>query len=212
LGGKDVFALLNRAGFCNDSKESGIEKQNVVMEIAKKEIYMADSGRIIVHTGNGKGKTTAALGTAFRALGHGQKVCVIQFLKGQGNYGERLMAGKFENLDWFICGKGFVFNKENIDEDREVAREGFALAKEKIESDLYDLIILDEITYLPHYDFLEVEHIVELLRTKPKRLSVILTGRDADPKLIEIADTVSSIDSIKHGYEYGIKAQKGIEF
>jgi cob(I)alamin adenosyltransferase len=173
---------------------------------------MADNGRIIVITGNGKGKTTAALGTAFRALGHGQKVCVIQFLKGQGKYGERLMAGKMENLDWFICGKGFVFSKENIEEDREVARLGFALAQEKISSDFYDLVILDEVTYLPHYDFLEVERIVELLHSKPKRLSVIMTGRNADPKLIDIADTVSVIESIKHAYEQGIKAQKGIEF
>ena len=173
---------------------------------------MGDSGRIIVITGNGKGKTTAALGTAFRALGHGQKVCVIQFLKGQGKYGERIMAGKLENLHWFICGKGFVFSKENIDADREVARLGFALAQEKIGSDLYDLVILDEITYLPHYNFLEVERIVELLRGKPKRLSVIITGRNADPKLIDIADTVSVIESMKHAYEQGIKAQKGIEF
>jgi cob(I)alamin adenosyltransferase len=173
---------------------------------------MSDSGRVVIHTGNGKGKTTAALGTAFRALGHGQKVCVVQFLKGQGKYGERIMAGKMANLDWFVCGKGFVFNKENIEDDRLAAREGFALAKERVESDLYDLVILDEITYLPHYDFLEVEKIVELIRNKPKRLSIILTGRNADPKLIEIADTVSVIESVKHGYEQGIKAQKGIEF
>jgi cob(I)alamin adenosyltransferase len=173
---------------------------------------MVDNGRIIVITGNGKGKTTAALGMAFRALGHGQKVCVVQFLKGQGKYGERLMAGKVENLHWFICGKGFVFSKENIDEDRQVAQQGFALAEEKIASDLYDLVILDEITYLPHYDFLAVERIVELLRNKPQRLSVIMTGRNADPQLIAIADTVSVIESVKHGYEQGIKAQKGIEF
>jgi cob(I)alamin adenosyltransferase len=173
---------------------------------------MAVSGRIIVITGNGKGKTTAALGTAFRALGHGQKVCVIQFLKGQGKYGERIMAEKTENLHWFICGKGFVFNKENIEEDREVARQGFILAEEKISSDLYDLIILDEITYLPHYDFLNVDRIVELLQRKPQRLSIILTGRSADAKLMEIADTVSVIESTKHAYEMGIKAQKGIEF
>jgi cob(I)alamin adenosyltransferase len=173
---------------------------------------MADNGRIIVITGNGKGKTTAALGTAFRALGHGQKVCVIQFLKGQGKYGERLMADKLENLHWFICGKGFVFSKENIDDDREVAQQGFALAKEKIASDFYDLVILDEITYLPHYGFLEVARIVDLLQAKPKRLSVIMTGRNADQKLIDIADTVSVIESIKHAYELGVKAQKGIEF
>ena len=96
---------------------------------------MKDRGRIIIHTGNGKGKTTAALGTAFRALGHNQRVCVIQFLKGQGNYGERIMVEKCENLDWHICGKGFVFNKENIEEDRRVAREGFKLATAIIKSD-----------------------------------------------------------------------------
>lgn len=173
---------------------------------------MAGKGRILVVTGNGKGKTTAALGTAFRSLGHGHRVCVVQFLKGQGQYGERLMAERLENLDWFICGKGFVFTKENIDEDREVARQGFALAEEKIASDLYDLIILDELTYLPLYDFLPVERIVAALRAKPERLSVIITGRGADQQLLDLADTVSVIESKKHAYEQGIKAQKGIEF
>jgi cob(I)alamin adenosyltransferase len=173
---------------------------------------MTERGRVIVNTGNGKGKTTAALGTAFRALGHGKIVCVVQFLKGQGRYGERVMAEKLENLDWFICGKGFIFKKENIEEDRQVALEGFQLAKELVGSDRYDLIILDEITYLPLYDFLEVEKIVELIQSKPKRLSIIITGRDAHPRLIEIADTVSVIESAKHAYEQGIKAQKGIEF
>lgn len=173
---------------------------------------MSDVGRVIVNTGNGKGKTTAALGTAFRALGHGHRVCIIQFLKGQGKYGERLMAEKFDNLDWFICGRGFVFTKENIDEDRRVAKEGFQLAKEKIEGDEYDLVVLDEITYLPLYDFLDVEKIVDLILEKPKRLSIILTGRNADSKLIEIADTVSSMEPVKHGFEQGLKAKKGIEF
>lgn len=122
------------------------------------------------------------------------------------------MAKKMENLDWFICGKGFVFNKENIEEDRQVALDGFQLAQEKVESDHYDLIILDEITYLPLYDFLDVEKIVELIKNKPERLSIILTGRDAHPRLVEMADTVSVIEPAKHAYEQGIKAQKGIEF
>jgi cob(I)alamin adenosyltransferase len=173
---------------------------------------MAAKGRIIVNTGDGKGKTTAALGTAFRALGYGMKVCVIQFLKGQGDYGERLMARKIDNLEWHICGKGFVFNKENIEEDREVARTGFALAEEKVNSDKYDLIILDELTYLPHYDFLKVERIVSLLQHKPERLSIIITGRNAAPEIKEVADTVSFIKAEKHAFKSGIKAQKGIEF
>ncbi len=173
---------------------------------------MEQQGRIIVNTGDGKGKTTAALGTAFRALGYGMKVCVIQFLKGQGEYGERLMAKNIDALDWFICGNGFVFNRKKIAEDRRVAREGFALAKEKVLSDRYDLVILDELTYLPLYDFLDVAEIVTLLQQKPMRLSVIITGRSADPALVEIADTVSEINVIKHAYNSGVRAQRGIEF
>lgn len=172
----------------------------------------AGKGRVILNTGHGKGKTTAALGTVFRALGHKKKVCVIQFLKGQGEYGERIMARQFANLDWYICGRGFVFNKDKIDEDRRVAEEGFSLAKEKIESDLYDLVVLDEITYLPLFGFLEVERIVELIVNRPPRLNVIMTGRDAHDDLVAIADTVSVIDPLKHAYEQGITAQKGIEF
>lgn len=173
---------------------------------------MQNKGRVIINTGDGKGKTTAALGTAFRALGHGKKVCVIQFLKGQGKYGEREMAAKTDNLDWFICGKGFVFKKENIDEDRKVAKEGFQLAVEKVNSGDYDLIILDELTYLPLYDFLEEKIIVELISNKPEELSIIITGRNAGAELIEVADTVTEMEPVKHAYEAGIMAQKGIEF
>jgi cob(I)alamin adenosyltransferase len=174
--------------------------------------YKLKKGRIILNTGHGKGKTTAALGIAFRALGHNHKVCVIQFLKGQGEYGERLMVDKFDNLDWFICGRGFVFDNEKIEEDKQVAEEGFALAREKIASDLYDLVILDEITYLPLFGFIDVQEIVEMIKNKPERLSIIMTGRDAPDDLVAIADTVSVIDPLKHAFTQGIKAQKGIEF
>ncbi len=173
---------------------------------------MKRKGRIVIHTGDGKGKTTAALGTVFRALGHDQKVCVIQFIKGQGKYGERVFAEKLENLDWHICGKGFVFNKENLDEDRKVAEEGFALAAEVIASDRYDLVVLDELTYLPVLGFLPVEKIVDTLISKPQRLTIIITGRKAPQELIEIADTVSDITVVKHALQQGIKAQKGVEF
>jgi cob(I)alamin adenosyltransferase len=173
---------------------------------------MKTKGRIVIHTGDGKGKTTAALGTVFRALGHGQKVCVIQFIKGQGKYGERIFADKLENLDWHICGKGFVFKKENVEEDRRIAEEGFRLAAEIIASDRYDLVVLDELTYLPALDFLAAQRIVETLRSKPERLNIIVTGRNAPPELVEIADTVSEVKVVKHAYQQGIKAQKGIEF
>ena len=173
---------------------------------------MEKTGRIIIHTGDGKGKTTAALGTVFRALGHGQKVCVVQFIKGRGTYGERIFAEKLDNLDWHICGKGFVFNKKQIDEDKKVAEEGFRLATEIISSDRYDLVVLDELTYLPNLGFLPVEAIVATLKAKPKRLSIIITGRNAPNELVELADTVSAIAVVKHAYQQGIKAQKGVEF
>ena len=173
---------------------------------------MEKTGRIIIHTGDGKGKTTAALGTVFRALGHGQKVCMVQFIKGQGKYGERIFAEKLDNLDWHICGKGFVFNKEQIDEDKKVAEEGFKLAAEIIASDRYDLVVLDELTYLPTLGFLPVEVIVATLKAKPKRLSIIITGRNAPSELVELADTVSAISVVKHAYQQGMKAQKGVEF
>ena len=173
---------------------------------------MKKEGRIIVNTGDGKGKTTAALGTAWRALGHGWRVCVIQFIKGKGEYGERLFGSSVDNLEWHVCGKGFVFNKEDVTKDREVAHAGYELAKEKIMSDVFDLVILDEITYLTLYGFLEVNQIIDLLEAKPERLSVILTGRGADKALIEIADTVTTMEVVKHALTSGIKAQKGIEF
>lgn len=169
-------------------------------------------GRVIVITGDGKGKTTSALGTAFRALGHGHRVCVIQFVKGKGSYGERLMAEKFDNLDWFICGKGFLFNKEKLDEDKKVAEEGFEMAREKVESDEYDLVILDEVTYLPTYNFLDIDRLVDLIKNRPERLSIIVTGRGAHDKLIELADTVSVVEPLKHAFENGVRAQKGVEF
>jgi len=173
---------------------------------------MERAGRVIIHTGDGKGKTTAALGTAFRALGHGHKVCVVQFIKGQGKYGERLLAEQLDNLEWHICGKGFVFKKEEIEADRQAAAEGFALARKLIESDCYDLVILDELTYLPTLGFLPVETIVEAIGNKPRRLTVIITGRNAAPELVALADTVSEINVVKHAYQSGIKAQKGVEF
>ncbi len=173
---------------------------------------MTGGGRIIINTGDGKGKTTAALGLAFRALGHGRRVCVIQFIKGQGEYGERRFAETLAGLDWFICGKGFVFKKERIEEDRTVARAGFELARQKIASDAYDLIILDELTYLPQFGFLDVADIIEVISQKPPRLTIVITGRNAPPELVAIADTVTDMQSVKHAFASGVKAQKGIEF
>lgn len=171
-----------------------------------------DKGLIIINTGDGKGKSTAAFGTAFRALGHGLKVCVIQFIKSPAEYGEILTSKKLENLEWHTEGRGFTWNSDDLEKDKAVAQKGFQLAKEKINSDKYDLIILDEITYLTNYKFMDIEELIAVLKNKPERLNIILTGRDADPKLIEIADTITEMKKIKHCFDAGIKAKKGIEF
>ncbi len=171
-------------------------------------------GLIIVHTGNGKGKTTAALGLAFRALGNGFKVCMIQFIKGTWKYGELKAAEKFENFEIIPMGKGFVNlgAKEPDPRDIEAAEEAFNKAKEVILSDKYDMVILDEINYAILYKLISVEKVVELLMQKPEKLHVVLTGRNAHEKIIEIADLVTEMREIKHPYQKGIKAQRGIEF
>ncbi len=133
-------------------------------------------------------------------------------LRARGNTESVFSPIKLENLDWHICGKGFVFKKENVEEDRRIAEEGFRLAAEIIASDRYDLVVLDELTYLPALDFLAAERIVETLKSKPERLNIIVTGRNAPLELVEIADTVSEVKVVKHAYQQGIKAQKGIEF
>jgi cob(I)alamin adenosyltransferase len=167
----------------------------------------------MVFTGKGKGKTTAALGLAFRAMGHEFKVCVIQFIKGSWKYGELTSAKRFEDLmDFYVMGKGFTWQSENIEEDIKIAQEAWIFAKEKINSGKYQMVILDELTYLIKYKMVSEDEIVNFLANRPENLHVVVTGRDASDKLIEIADLVTDMVSIKHPYDNGVKAQKGIEF
>ena len=171
-------------------------------------------GLIIVHTGNGKGKTTAALGLAFRALGNGFKVCMIQFIKGTWKYGELEAAKKFENFKILPMGKGFInLGADKPDpEDINAANEAFEKGKEAIISGKYDMVILDEINYAISYKLIDVDDVVNLLKNKPDKVHVVLTGRNAHEKIIEIADLVTEMREIKHPYKKGIKAQRGIEF
>lgn len=171
-----------------------------------------EKGLIIVNTGDGKGKSTAAFGTLARALGHGMKAGVVQFIKSPGDYGEISFFKDRAKIDWYVVGRGFTWNSEDIEKDKEVARKGFETTVEMIDSDDYNLIVLDEITYLTNYKFIDIEELIEVLKHKPERLNIILTGRDADPKLIEIADTVTEMRKVKHCFDKGVKAKKGIEF
>ncbi|MBL7124121.1 MAG: cob(I)yrinic acid a,c-diamide adenosyltransferase [Actinobacteria bacterium] len=174
-------------------------------------------GLVLINTGNGKGKTTAALGLALRAAGHNLKVLILQFIKGSWKTGEAKAIEKWIPLiDIEQLGKGFinfkngkpVISKENIDN----ARESFKYALDKINSNQYDVVILDEINNLISYGLLRVGDAVSLIKNKPAKLSIILTGRNAPKELIDIADTVTEMKEIKHAFSSDIKAKKGIEY
>ncbi|WP_448872546.1 cob(I)yrinic acid a,c-diamide adenosyltransferase [Desulfobulbus propionicus] len=170
-------------------------------------------GLLIVYTGNGKGKTTAALGMAVRAAGHGLRVCFIQFIKGSRHYGELDAVKRFDGLiDLHVMGKGFTWKSENLEEDTRMARRAWDFACETIASGKYPLVVLDEFTYLLHYRMLEIAPCLERLNNRNPDQHVVITGRHAPMELIEAADLVTEMQAVKHPYTSGIKAQRGIEF
>ncbi len=174
---------------------------------------MANKGLLMVHTGNGKGKTTAALGLAFRAMGHGLKVCVIQFIKGSWKYGELISAERFKDLlEVHVTGHGFTWKSDDLDKDRQAARDGWNLAKSIIAAGRHHLVILDEFTYVINYGMLSEDEALEVLRNRPGNLNVLVTGRDAPKRLMETADLVTEMCEVKHPYNSGVKARKGIEW
>jgi cob(I)alamin adenosyltransferase len=170
------------------------------------------SGRIIVNTGDGKGKTTAALGTAFRAAGHGQSVAIVQFLKGKWTYGELAAVQRFPNITLARMGSGFTWEKEGLDEDRELARRAWETCLELVRTGGYDLLVMDELNLVIDYGFIDLQEVLDFLRDKPEELSVIITGRRARPELCEVADTVTDMRVVKHAFRGGMRAQKGIEY
>lgn len=170
-------------------------------------------GLLIVNTGNGKGKTTAALGMAFRALGHNMRVCIIQFIKGTWKYGELESAKRFEDLlEFHVRGNGFTWKSENIEKDREIACEAWEFAKTKINSKEFGLIILDELTYLIQLNMVDEDEIISTLKNRPPKLHIVVTGRNAGNGLIAASDLVTDMNNVKHPFKNGIKAQPGVEF
>ena len=169
-------------------------------------------GLTLIFTGNGKGKTTSALGLAFRALGHDYPVAIIQFIKGSWKYGELESAKRFDLLDFHVMGKGFTWKSDNLDEDIEIAQKAWEFATETILANKHKLVILDELTYLITYKMVAEEDILKVIAQKPKDMHLIITGRGATQGLLDSADLVTEMKEIKHPYKNGIKAQKGIEF
>jgi cob(I)alamin adenosyltransferase len=167
---------------------------------------------VLLYTGDGKGKTSSALGVTMRAWGRGWTVCWLQFIKSKtSHYGETRAAERM-GFEMIPLGDGFTWLSEDIEKDKALARECWALARAKIESGDYDLVVLDEITYPVSYGWLDVEEVVSTLRDRPQDVDVIMTGRDAVQELVEFADLVTEMTEIKHPFQQGIKAQPGIDY
>ena len=177
------------------------------------EILKKRKGLILVYTGDGKGKTTAALGAVFRALGWGMKVSVIQFIKGNWKYGEMESAKQFPNLEFLQMGEGFTWDTQNPARDRELVEKAWEVCEEKMMSGKYELLVFDEINYVIDYKYLDVKKVIKALQKKPKNLHVILTGRNAKPELIAVSDLVTEMKEVRHPFkDQQIPAQKGVDF
>lgn len=179
--------------------------------IAKKTI---EKGLIIVHTGKGKGKSTAAFGLVMRALGHGKNVGIVQFVKGKWETGERVVLEKFaDQVKIRTMGEGFTWETQDRQRDLAAAKAAWEAAQELIQDPSLDLVILDEINIVLRYDYLDSDSVVNFLQTeKPEMTHVVLTGRNAKENIIEAADLVTEMTEIKHPFKAGVKAQIGIEF
>jgi cob(I)alamin adenosyltransferase len=172
-----------------------------------------ERGLLIVHTGKGKGKSTAAFGMVFRHIGHGMRAGVIQFVKGSWGTGERTVLEKFPELVTIkAMGEGFTWETQDINRDIAHARAGWEEAKRMIADPSYKMVMLDELNIVLRYDYLPLAEVLEVLKNRPIDKHIVVTGRNAKEELIEIADLVTEMELIKHPFRSGVKAQAGIEF
>ena len=179
----------------------------------KKAKATAEKGLLVVNTGTGKGKSSAAFGMAIRGIGHGMQVGVVQFIKGAMHTAERDVLSQFDNCEWHTIGDGFTWNTQNRDQDIATAEKAWAEAARMIDDRQYDMIVLDELNVVLKYDYLDSAKVIEKIQSRGEMQHVIVTGRHASDAMIEAADLVSEIRPVKHPFkEQGIKAQKGIEF
>ena len=194
----------------NQRHTKRMEKKKSVIDnnIAKAD---KEKGLLLVLTGNGKGKSSSAFGMVARALGHGMKVGVCQFIKSRTDTGEEAFFSAQEDCDWHVLGDGFTWDTQDRTQDIATSEAGWEIAKNMLSSSEYDLVVLDELTYLLTSNYLESETVLSGISNRPTMQHVVVTGRAAPDDLRELADTVSEIADIKHAYRAGIKAQKGID-
>ncbi len=172
-----------------------------------------EKGLLMVHTGKGKGKTTAAMGLVMRALGHGKRVGIVQFVKGKWETGERVVLEKFaDQIVIAVMGEGFSWDSQDRQRDIAAAKAAWARAQEMIADPAYDLILLDELNIVLRYDHLPIDEVIAALTARRPDLHIIVTGRNAKPELIEAADMVTDMTMVKHHFRDDVKAQVGIEF
>lgn len=198
---------------------SDAEKHNAEMKALQKaqrekiaEAGDPARGLVLVHTGDGKGKSSSAFGVVIRALGWGQSVGVVQFIKGTWVTGEKQFFDKLGGVTWATMGEGFTWDTQDRDRDIAAAEAAFAKARTMMESGDFDLVVLDEVNIALRYDYLTPEAVIAGLEARHPRCGVILTGRDAPQALCDYADLVSEMREVKHPYQAGIKAQRGIDF
>jgi cob(I)alamin adenosyltransferase len=195
-----------------DLSEEGRSRKRQEQAAARKRSDRRAKGLVIVNTGKGKGKTTAALGLLLRSSGQGMRVVMLQFIKAKtANWGEVRAVPRLD-AELIPLGDGFTWMSKDIEHDQALAQEGWQRCREAIESGGYDVVILDEITYCFKFGWLNIDEVIDVLKNRPEGQHVVLTGRDAPPELIEFADLVTEMREIKHPYKSGVKAQKGIEY
>lgn len=200
-----------------DRKQSHNERMQRKKEVVDAAIERAqdERGVVILITGNGKGKTTSAFGTLYRALGHGQRAGVVQFIKGTQATGEVTFlqqAAAGASVQYHAMATGFTWNTQDWDADKRAADDAWAQALRMLAAPMIDLVLLDELTYMLKYNYLDTAEVGAAIRNRPPMQTVVVTGRAARPELVEIADTVSEIADHKHAFKAGVKAQAGIDF
>ncbi len=194
----------------NQQHKKRMEKKKSLID-ATIEKADKDKGLLLVLTGNGKGKSSSAFGMVARSLGHGMKVGVCQFIKSRTDTGEEAFFSQYEGCDWHVLGDGFTWDTQNREQDISTSKKGWDVAIKMLKDSAYDTVVLDELTYLLNYGYLDSKDVLRAILSRPDRQHVIITGRAASEELIEMADTVSKIEDVKHAYRDDIQAQKGID-
>ncbi|MBI3778284.1 MAG: cob(I)yrinic acid a,c-diamide adenosyltransferase [Gammaproteobacteria bacterium] len=194
----------------NERHRARMQRKKAVVD-AKIASAQADRGVLVVNTGNGKGKSSSAFGMVARALGHGMRVGVVQFIKGSFATGEEAFFRRFAEVEYHVMGEGFTWETQDRERDMRAALAAWDRAKRFLADARFQLVVLDELNIAIKYRYIPLDEVLEMLRARPASQHVVITGRAAPPELIELADTVTEMNVIKHAFTAGIRAQKGIE-